>query len=251
MVSKLLVIFTQEDKNYSRYISFLIRKFERPALFYCLKDMVSGDFFSGFDCEELIKSLKSEGLRIELEEGDIKTLSSLMGEGFELFVVKYSKKLFGKTVYEKLVDSLDGGWFWVYKEAPLIIKRVCVPIDLSERSQRQVEIAKELSGIFGFEFDLVHALGIERFKTKMEALEYSQLLKDKTQEARTLFSDMFYKEEGLKIIEGDPQRGLVKYINSEDYNLVIVGRRSKEIRERFGSVSLQIVRSAKCPTLVL
>ncbi|MCS7083666.1 MAG: universal stress protein [Aquificaceae bacterium] len=248
MISKLLVIFADEDKSYGDYVSFLIRKFERPALFYCLKDRA---IFSGLNCEELIDSLKSEGFIVDLEEGDIETLSDLLRDGFELFIIKYSKKLFGKTIYERLVDSLEGVWFWIYKDSPLIIEKACVPIDFSERSKRQVEVAKNLSEIFGFELELVHALNIERFKEKMEDVEYQKLLNDKTQEAKTLFSDMFYEEFKLKLVEGDPYKGLIKFINSGNYHLVIAGRRSREVRERFGSVSLQIVRSANCPTLVL
>lgn len=180
------------------------------------------------------------------------TLENLQ-ESYDLLFLKYKRKLFGRSVPEWILSGTDGLRLWVYKEGCKVdIKRVCLPVDFSERSVGQVEFTEYLRGFFKFDYDLVYAMNMSRFINKLSSKDYTKSLSDKKEEIMQMYTDIFGgKELNLVILEGDPYREMVKYINSSNYDLVVIGRRGKGMRERIGSVSLHMVRSLKCPVVVL
>ena len=154
---------------------------------------------------------------------------------------------------EWLLMETDNIRLWVYKNGGSAhIKRVCLPVDFSERSIRQVEFVEYLKNFFDFNYDLVYAMNMGRLREKLSKKDYDKSLLDKREEVMHLYTDMFAEKKlNLTVLEGDPYKEMVKYINSSGYDLVVIGRRGKGMRERIGSVSLHMARSLKCPVVVL
>jgi len=115
-----------------------------------------------------------------------------------------------------------------------------------------VEFVEYLKNFFDFNYDLVYAMNMGRLREKLSKKDYDKSLLDKREEVMHLYTDMFAEKKlNLTVLEGDPYKEMVKYINSSGYDLVVIGRRGKGMRERIGSVSLHMARSLKCPVVVL
>ncbi|MFN3947458.1 MAG: universal stress protein [Aquificaceae bacterium] len=257
MLGKLAVHISKEDGDYLEYVKGITSAFGVIPDFLYLEE--EGIFNLMSPSEERQRAIKRyiedffEGSNFYTLSGKgDKTLRELQ-ESYDLLFVKYKRQLFGKSVPEWILSETDELRLWVYKEGCKgSIKRVCLPVDFSERSIRQVEFAELLKGFFNFDYDLVYAMNINRFINKLSKEDYNKSLLNKKEEVMHMYTDTFGgKDLNLVILEGDPYREMVKHINFSDYNLVIIGRRGKGMRERIGSVSLHMVRSLKCPVVVL
>ncbi len=257
MLRKLAVHISKEDADYLEYVrditsilgvlpdflyleeegifNFMAPSEERQR---AIKKHIE-DFFTGFDFYSLFDKKDS-------------TLEELQ-ERYDLLFVKYEKRLFGKSAPEWILSETDKLGLWVYKEGCHgNIKRVCLPVDFSERSIRQVEFSEYLRVFFNFDYDLVYAMNISRFINKLSSKDYKKSLLNKKEEAMHMYTDTFGgRDLNLVVLEGDPYKEMVKHINSSGYELVIIGRRGRGMRESIGSVSLHMVRSLKCPVVVL
>lgn len=261
MFGRVAVHLQGEDYNYLKYVHALLSKAGIKPHFIFLEEGLLGEFINLFSktSEE-----RENALRKHIEEffqdyelymlsgGGADVLESLQ-ENYDFVFVKYVRQLFGRSLSEWLASDTDSLRLWVYREgAPAEIKKVCVPVDFSERSIRQVEFVSALRELFSFDFEILYAINTSRLKNKLESKDYHRSLEDKKEEARHMFTDMFGgKDMNLILLEGDPYRDMLRYINSRGYDLVVVGRRGKGMRQEIGSVSLHLIRSAKCPVVVL
>lgn len=242
-IEKVGAYLSEEDENYLIYVKAIATRLKiKPEFILEEKVFQEKPLWSFFEDYDLYTISKKE-----------ESILNILEEKYDLLFVKYKKQLFGKSVPEWMLSDTSKLRFWVYKEgAKIDIRRVCLPIDFSERSIKQVEFAEYLKNFFDFDYDLVYAMNMERLKGKLSKTDYDKSLSDKKEEVIQLYTDMFAEKEfNLTMLEGDPYKEMVKYINSSDYDLVVIGRRGKGMRERIGSVSLHMVRSLKCPVVVL
>lgn len=262
MFGRVAVHISEEDYNYLWYVRALLSKAGiRPHFLLVEEENLLVDIISFFSkpSEE-----KEQAIRKHIDElfqdYEFHVLPSSGGgtlehlqDSYDLLFVKYKRQLFRRSTPEWIISGTDNLKLWVYKEgAKADIKKVCLPVDFSERSIRQVEFVTKLREFFSFEFDLVYSVNIDRLKNKLGSRDYAKSLEDKSEEVRHMFTDMFGgREMNLILIEGNPYRDMVRLINSSDYDLVVVGRRGRGMRERIGSVSLHLIRSLKCPVVVL
>lgn len=263
MLGKAAVYISEEDRDYLKYVKGIASTLGLMPDFLYLEGeeyLLSGilGFFGG-PSEERQASIRKyidelfEGYQFYiLTDKDEGTLSHLQ-DNYDLLFVKYKKQLFIKSIPEWLISATDNLRIWIYKEeAKASIKRVCLPVDFSERSIKQVEFTDFLKRYFNFEYELVYAMNTKRFLNKISKRDYERSLSDKREEVMYMYTDIFGgRDINLVLIEGDPYREMVKYINSSHYDLVVIGRRGRGMRERIGSVSLHMARSIKCPLIVL
>ncbi len=167
--------------------------------------------------------------------------------------LRYRRSFFRRTLHERIIQSLDNLKLWIYKEKALHEpKEIYVPIDLSHRSKGQVEFALYIADRFNGRIRLIYALSISRMKSKVSHSEYENLRSVKEEEARYVYADVLHTEDlPLELIDGDPIKDLPKHINQRNCHLVILSRRSRQEVRPVGRVSLHLIRSVKCPVVVL
>lgn len=262
MFGRVAVHISEEDYDYLRYVrSLLSRAGIRPHFLLVEEENLLGDLVDFFSkpSEEKEKAIRRH-IGEFFQDYEFHTLSGKgdstlehLQDSYDFLFVKYRKQLFRKSIPEWIISGTDSLKLWVYREgARMDIRRVCLPVDFSERSLRQVEFVVRLGKLLTFEFDLMYSVNIGRLKNKLGNRDYTKSLEDKKEEIKHMFTDMFgEKDMNLILLEGDPYREMVRLINSSDYDLVVVGRRGRGMRERIGSVSLHLIRSLKCPVVVL
>ena len=167
--------------------------------------------------------------------------------------LRYQRAFFKKSLHERVISLLDGLRLWVYKEGTWSgVKDICVPIDFSERSKSQVEFAIGLARKLGSSIKLLYALSIARMREKMSEREYQHLRELKQEEAKHMYGDLLHSVDApIELIDGDPKKDLPKAINSQGCQLVVISRRSNQEVRPMGRTSLHIIRSVKCPVVVL
>ncbi len=258
MIGRVAIHISEEDSSYLKYVKDLTSRLSVVPDFIYLEEEY---LFSLF-----VRPLEERqwSMRRHIEEffenynfytflgRDDSTLTHLQ-ESYDLLFVKYKKHFFGKSMPEWLLAKTENIRLWVYKDGGSShIRKVCLPVDFSERTIRQVEFVEYLKKFFDFDYELVHAMNVGRLKDKLSKRDYDKSLSDKREEVKQLYMDMFAEKRiNITVLEGDPYKDMVRYINSSDYDLVVVGRRGKGMRERIGSVSLHMARSLKCPVVVL
>ncbi|MCS7171432.1 MAG: universal stress protein [Aquificaceae bacterium] len=262
MLGKIAVHVSEEDPSYLSYIRDITSRLDTvPNFIYVEEENLLGDLLGFFPKSSDVGQTaiaKSIGelfgdFYLHAFSGTREQTISRLQEDYDLLFVKYRRQLFRRSMPEWLVSETDNLRLWVYKEgARSDIKRVCLPVDFSSRSLKQVEFAEALKDFFDFEYELVYSVNTGRLKDKLDERDYLKSLSDKKEEVRHMYMDMF-GEKGLNLVvlEGDPYKEMVKYLNSSRYDLVVVGRRGKGMRERIGSVSLHLIRSLRCPVVVL
>lgn len=187
-------------------------------------------------------------------EGIEKVVDKLMCDhGVDMAFFRYKKQLFSKSLPEKVINSLQELKMWIYKDGcPHEITNLCIPVDFSERTLKQWDFLEYLKEHFSLNFRLVYALNVARLKNKLSPEEYQKLLKDKKDEAVHLLKEMFGDRElELDLLEEDPYNGLSKHINSENYNLILISKRGRGMAKFVGSVSQHLMRTVRCPLIVL
>ncbi len=262
MLGRVAVHVWEEDYHYLRYVRFILSGLStKPHFLFVEEENLLGDLVNFFSkpSEEREHAIRKhigelfQDYEFYTLTGSPRDTLDHLQKNYDLVFVKYKKHFFRRSMPEWIISKTDSLKLWVYKEGAIpSIKRVCLPVDFSERSVKQVEFVLKLREFLSFEFDLVYSINISRLKNKLDSGDYSKSLEDKVGEARHMFTDMFGgKEMNLVLLEGDPYKEMVRFINSSNYDLVVVGRRGRGMRERIGSVSLHLIRSLKCPALVL
>lgn len=262
MLGRVGIHISEEDEDYIVYVKEVLNRLRiNPHFIYMEEEQLFGEVFSFLsrpsEEKRLVISRQVEDLfgSCELQTYSGRGSQTLLElqDNYDFIFLKYSRHIFRTSIPEWIIKEDQNLKLWVYKKGKTAsIKRVCIPVDFSERSLSQVEFADQLRRVFNFDYDLVYSVNVGRFKDKLEKKHYNRSLLDKKEEAMHMFTDTFGNRElSLKILEGDPYRDMVRFINSSDYDLVIIGRRGRGMRRQIGSVSLYMVRSVQCPVVVL
>ena len=262
MFEKIGVHISEEDQDYLNYTLCILRKLNKRADFlYTEEDFILralGSLFEG-SSESREKSIRdfverhAKGHNFKRLEGSLEEVLEEVQREYDLVFTQYRKLLFKKGFSDIVLEKTTGLALWVYKKGcEPELRKACLPVDFSERSLRQVQVAEYLKGFWNFEFDLVYALNTSRLKEKLSPKDYESSKKDKEEEAMHLYRDLFGDRQlNLIFLEGSPYRDLIRFVNTAGYDFVIVGRRGRGMKESIGSVSLSLLRASRCPVLVL
>ena len=140
----------------------------------------------------------------------------------------------------------------------IAMKRILVPTDFSEHSEKAVRYGAELALKFGAELQLLHTIEIQPilyaegaafpFQTTKEMQEYAtaELEKVKVESGDQIQISRI-------ICEGSPFVEIVKHAKENDVNLIVMGThgRGAIAHMLLGSVVDKVVRKAYCPVLVV
>lgn len=145
------------------------------------------------------------------------------------------------------------------------MKKILIPVDSSEFSERAIEMGKQMAKAFGCEVLLLHVVGLRiatlRFSATVPQGKSSDTYEDhEKNDARDMltaykdsFGDIKDKVE-TQVVYGIVADEILKIINNTDVDLVIMGSHgigSTLYRTLLGSVTNKVVHHSKKPVLVI
>ncbi len=250
---------SDEDIRFIRYVKEILHTVKPTVFVLFPKEPRSTDLITSEEEELKNRAVELFNLNVDVRiiPGDDEAViaSEISSLRIDTLFFRYRPKLIGTSVAEKLLDDVGKFKLWVYKDKgyeKCSISNLCVPVDFSESSSRQLSFVEYLKNFFELRVTLVHMLDMERFKEKLDDPDYERIKRDREEETAMLSREFFTEEEySLEILEGDPYDDLVDFINSRDFDLIIVGKRSLRERKSLGSVSENVLRDVECPMVVL
>jgi nucleotide-binding universal stress UspA family protein len=136
-------------------------------------------------------------------------------------------------------------------------KRIVLASDGSEHSKRAADNAIQIAQCSkGSKIDVVYVVDPDRAKSDVLSNWNSVDLNDqrkvrmKEVEKRALKAGVSYE---IKILHGEPGPTIVKYVNDNNIDLVVIGSRGLNGLQEFvlGSVSHKVAKRANCPVLIV
>ena len=139
-------------------------------------------------------------------------------------------------------------------------KRILVPVDFSDGSERAVTKATELARALGAKIDLIHVYQLPVFALPDSSVTVSPTyvadLTDRAQRALNKHRDKL-KEAGIqadtRLIEGVPAQAVVDYATEIGADMIVMGTHGHSGFKRFllGSTTERVVRTAETPVLTV
>lgn len=205
----------EEEENLSHQLEELLKTLNLPEVPHKI------EFLYGKDLENFVQFVEKEKVN--------------------LFAFYFYKKLLGKTIAQEFLEQLTNCSLLVVKEKIPFreIKKVLVPIDFSESSSKQKDIVERIKNFapYDVEFVFLHVLE-EDNETEREEVEM-------------LFKELFESYGEFKILVGEPEEKILKELEDETYDLVIVGRTGRGLNLVCGEVTKAVVEEAPCPVIVV
>jgi nucleotide-binding universal stress UspA family protein len=137
-----------------------------------------------------------------------------------------------------------------------MFKRIIVPVDGSEHSQRALTYAQGLATQFGATLWLLHAfpqtsdlLGYDEYEKLVARRESAgQEILDQAQQLLTDKPDVH-----LELLEGPAAEAIIRVANIREADLIIMGTRGLGTLQGLllGSVSHKVTQHAPCPVLLI
>lgn len=145
------------------------------------------------------------------------------------------------------------------------MKKILIPVDSSEFSERAIEEGKKMAKAFDSEVVLLHVLGLRIATMRFSATvpqgrpvdSYEDHEKKDASDMLTAYKESFGKMKDkveTKVIHGVIADEILKIINNTDVDLVIMGSHgigSALYRTLLGSVTNKVVHHSKKPVLVI
>jgi nucleotide-binding universal stress UspA family protein len=138
--------------------------------------------------------------------------------------------------------------------------KILVPVDGSTTSARTLERIVALRERFPQELTLLHVVDVDRLAYRMIPDFQVEMIRNN---ARMAGAELLagrvriLEEAGFTVVSrlevGAPRELIVRVVNEEGFQLVVIGRREStgEIRDvLFGSVANFVLHKAKCPVLL-
>ncbi len=141
------------------------------------------------------------------------------------------------------------------------INKILFPVDLSEASSKLAPDAIDFARKFGAELHLLLVTGtFEKFKTfyiPHPSLKTfgEEVLRGGQKRLVEYVEENFSEFSKLKtaVVQGDPAEEILKYVESEKVDLVIMGTHGRKGLDRilFGSVANEVVKRSPAPVLTI
>ena len=145
-------------------------------------------------------------------------------------------------------------------------KKILLPTDGSENAKRAAEQAIQIGSRSGAEILVLNVVETPRFRG-IRSVDKTELRKEVEQDVQRVFDEYSNMLAGimgggkcqkdvkldLKFKEGSPADKILKTIDEENIDLVVMGTSGRHGVNRFllGSVAENTMRSAPCPVLVV
>ena len=137
-----------------------------------------------------------------------------------------------------------------------MFSKILVAIDGSESAKKAFTASIYLTSISKCKLDVIHVVSCKFGGDSAASLELVNDLKIK---ANSMLEE--YQKDALEkgihpkfMLEiGDPANMIIEIVNSEDYDLVVLGTRGMNVFKELvlGSVSIKVMHHAKCPVMVV
>ena len=137
-----------------------------------------------------------------------------------------------------------------------MFSKILVAIDGSESAKKAFTTSIYLASVSKCRIDVIHVVSCEFGGDSAASLDLVEDLKIK---ANSMLEE--YKKNALEkgiqpkfMLEiGDPANMIIEIINSQDYDLVVLGTRGMSVFKELvlGSVSIKVMHHAKCPVMVV
>jgi len=136
-------------------------------------------------------------------------------------------------------------------------KRILLASDGSEHSKRAAENAIHIAQCSkGSKIDVVYVVDPDRAKSDVlsnwNSVDINDQRKERMREVekRALEAGVSYE---IKILHGEPGPTIVKYVNDNNMDIVVIGSRGLNGLQEFvlGSVSHKVAKRANCPVLIV
>ncbi|MBK5246535.1 MAG: universal stress protein [Peptostreptococcaceae bacterium] len=145
------------------------------------------------------------------------------------------------------------------------MKKILIPVDSSEFSERAIEEGKEMAKAFGSDVLLLHVVGLRIATLRFSATvpqgkptdPYDDHEKKDASDMLTAYKNSFGDIKGkveTQVMYGVVADEILKIINNTDVDLVIMGSHgigSVLYRTLLGSVTNKVVHHSKKPVLVI
>lgn len=181
-----------------------------------------------------------------------------------MFVLGFRSHALRRSSSEKLIKGLEMPILVVRGEraktatiGSLKIRKVLCPVDFSKVSEKALDNAREIAGIFSSELDVVHVLPShvirERITSGRDRARVTQeLLEQAGTELHNFLGNAGIEKEGV-IEEGEPHEKISSFASQMGYDLIIMGARGHSYIEGMliGSVTDAVLKSSPCPVLLI
>jgi nucleotide-binding universal stress UspA family protein len=141
------------------------------------------------------------------------------------------------------------------------IKKILLPVDLSESAEKLVPMAKRLATAFEATIDLLFVVRDFNYFTSIYVPHPSiSLFKDELSEGANkrlveFKAEHFADAEGItaKLIQGDPATAIIDYAAANGIDIIVMGTHGRKGLDRtlFGSVAELVVQNASVPVLTI
>ena len=144
--------------------------------------------------------------------------------------------------------------------------KILLPTDGSKFAEKSAEHAIWIASKSGAEIivlNVIETSSLVGLPAEDLIVKIKEMLKEEGRRSLERISEMVTEEEKehkiediqitLKTEEGSPAEAILKTVEKEDVDLVVMGTSGKHGLDRFllGSVTEKVVRSAKCPVLAV
>lgn len=143
---------------------------------------------------------------------------------------------------------------------PIAVRRVLVPVDLSNVSGEILDVGAGLARLFDAKLDVQHVVEtIPVLDSFSGAVTLRDMVPDLKQHSTRALekvleaADLGLESYGVFVDDGHAANTIVERARHEHADLVVIGKRGRSAIERFfiGSVTERVVRHAPCPVLVV
>lgn len=167
-----------------------------------------------------------------------------------------------KSVAEDIVRHAPCSVLLVHEndEAPPgPLKRLLVPIDLSDVSFRLLSYARYLAELNGARIDVLHVVEpIPLLDTLAGAMTIRDVVPDMKRRLEAEVAELLRQidfgdvEHEARVVEGQAAAQILSEAEQQQNDMVVIGKQGRSAIERFlvGSVTERVVRHASCPVLV-
>jgi len=204
--------------------------------------------------DELIEPLKEHNLKIEKKVilGDFWTVLKHFLEELspEVVILGYEPHIFKVSTAEKILERMEVS-FLVVKEKPLEkVERILCPFDFSEKALSALQKAFFIAQCTQAELNVFYV--ITPLEIGNQAC-HKQYFSEKEREIKEKWEDLILKlkPEGVRlsfeILCGNRLDEIVKKMEIEKPDLLILGRRGKVLTTGLGSVSKALIRVSQIP----
>jgi len=140
-------------------------------------------------------------------------------------------------------------------------KKILCPVDLSEVSSKIIPYVTTLASKFDSEIHILFVVSsMEHYATfyiphpSLNQFE-QELLKGAEQKLKE-FTDEQFKDRPVtrvEVLRGDPAEEIIKYSESEEIDLIVMGTHGRKGLEKviFGSVADQVVKNSAVPVMTV